>query len=146
MKYLYHATTANFDAFDHNASGLGTHFGTRRAAEWRAAHILGQRGRRWRLLRVGTAIANPLRMDDALSWDSEADVEAALLRAGVMQRADYRETRKLSGPEFWRWARRRIEALGYDAVVYENRVEHKGSDSFILWNNDLIRSVRDVKW
>lgn len=142
-RVLWHATDKAFDRFDPDRSGLGTHFGTYRAASHRKAQASKSGARAsdpktWRVTKYRVALANPLRLRDAGAWDSEADVEAAMLAGGVMTRADYAESRRHSGAPFWRWARAKIEAAGYDAVVYRNTLEDRGHDSFVVWRDDQI--------
>ena len=142
-RLLWHATNRAFDRFDPDRSGLGTHFGTYRAAtgRQRQASSSGSRAGEagaWKATKYRVTMARPLRVKDVGAWDSEADVEHGLLQSGVMNRADLRESRSLSGAAFWRWARARIEAAGYDAVVYRNNLEDVGKDSFVLWRDDQI--------
>lgn len=138
---LWHATPHRFDAFDPDRSGLGTHFGTRRAATFRMRHAGGLQGNRgaWSVDRYLVSLRKPLRLRDTGDWTTEAGTEGALIAAGVLSPADLPESRRHSGADFWRWARRRIEAAGYDSVVYANRGEDAGNDSYVVWSGDQIR-------
>ena len=133
---VWHATQGNFSNFDPDKSGLGTHFGSHLAAGSRG---LGVKGGGWSLRPYTIKVNRPLRLPDIGSWDSEPDVEHALIQAAVIPRTALRESRQLSGPVFWKWARGKIEAAGYDSVVYQNRVEHQGADSWIIWEDGQIQ-------
>jgi ribosomal protein S18 acetylase RimI-like enzyme len=138
---LWHATPHRFDAFDPDRSGLGTHFGTRRAAAFRMRHAGGLQGNRgaWSLDRYLIAARRPLRLRDTGDWTTEAGTEGALIAAGVLSPSDLPEARRHSGADFWRWARHRIEDAGYDSVVYTNNGEDAGNDSYVIWNHDQIQ-------
>lgn len=140
---LYHATRESFEAFNHNASGLGTHLGTIRAAAQRAAMLSRVRPGEWRILKVEAQLRNPLRLRDQGAWDSEADVEAAMIAARAMSPADLLTSRRLAGNPFWAWARQKIESLGHDSVIYANELEDRGRDSWIAWKGvKIIESER----
>lgn len=142
---LWHATDKAFERFDPDRSGLGTHFGTYRAAKGRAAHIARirrEQGRPvgdWRVTKYKVFVTNPLRTHDFGTWDTEPDVEHHLIRMGLMTPQELPITRRLPDmAAFWRWVRARIEAAGYDAIVYRNSVEDQGKDSYVLWRDDQI--------
>jgi hypothetical protein len=139
----WHATDRVFDRFDPDRSGLGTHFGTYRAAAGRKRQIGKFRGPagEWRVTKYALRFASALRTDDIGGWDDEPQVEAMLLRYGVIRATDLHDSRRLSGAAFWSWARRRLADAGYDAIAYENRVEDKGRDSYVVWNNGIIDPV-----
>lgn len=142
---LWHATDKAFERFDPDRSGLGTHFGTYRAAKGRATAI--SRIRReykrptgeWRVTKYKVFVTNPLRTHDFGTWDTEPDVEHHLMRLGLMTPQELPITRRLPDmAAFWRWVRNRIEAAGYDSIVYNNRVEDQGKDSYVIWRDDQI--------
>lgn len=141
---LWHATDKAFERFDPDRSGLGTHFGTYRAAKGRATMISrirrGQKrpGGDWRVTKYKVFVTNPMRVHDFGTWDQPADVEHHMIRVELMSDKELPVTRKLYGTDFWRWARSRIEAAGYDSIVYQNRVEDQGKDSYVIWRDDQI--------
>lgn len=141
---LWHATDKAFDRFDPDRSGLGTHFGTYRAAKGRATMLSRiRRGQKrpagdWRVTKYRVTVTNPLRVHDFGTFDQEADVEHHMIRLGLMTPQELPITRRLNGAAFWQWVRRRIEDGGYDAIVYRNSVEDAGHDSFVIWNDALI--------
>jgi len=140
---LWHATNRVFSRFDPDRSGLGTHFGTYRAAmgRLRTASKHGLRAKEsdpWRATKYRVRIERPLRTVDIGGWDDEPNIEHVLIAAGVMTPLDLHVTRSITGADFWRWVRARIEAAGYDSIVYRNKVEDVGKDSYIVWRGDQI--------
>lgn len=140
---LWHATDRVFDRFDPDRSGLGTHFGTYRAATDRKRQIGKFRSPagEWRVTKYALHIAKPLRTDDIGGWDDEPQVEAMLLRYRIIAPVDLHDSRRLSGAAFWSWARRKLADAGYDAIVYASRIEDAGRDSYVVWDNNLIEPV-----
>lgn len=137
----YHGTLGSgFDAFEHDRSGLGTHFGTQRAARHRIRLLGGLRSGASRTISCRLFVKNPLRMRDIGAWDSLPDVEAALRAQqpfgdrgpGILSLEDVRIARTLGDSEAWQFLRRKIEDHGYDSVVYRNAVEDRGCDSYIV--------------
>lgn len=155
-RVLYHGTSGDyFDEF--NVFGLATHFGTREAAEsilqlhsgvprsdmprtmnyWQGARVHP----------VHLAVRNPVRVPDPTNWD--ADFLLYLLRAeGVITQEEHDklydqwerefETDHESGRDCIREA---LVRKGYDAIVYTNKHEDKGSDSYIVFSAQQVRSA-----
>jgi hypothetical protein len=92
----------------------------------------------WRATKYRVRIERPLRATDIGGWEDEPNMERLLIHEGVMTPQDLHITRSISGAAFWSWVRARIEAAGYDSIVYRNRVEDIGQDSFIVWRDDQI--------
>ncbi|WP_455233387.1 ADP-ribosyltransferase-containing protein [Geopseudomonas aromaticivorans] len=109
---------------------------TARAAAARAARLARQVAQP---MAVHLNIRNPLRMRDLGVWPAQeiareagfsADELRAVAEAGDAD-AQYAEVR------------RRLEAKGYDGIVYTNEVEHIGSESFIAFRPEQIKSAFD---
>lgn len=101
---LWHATDKAFERFDPDRSGLGTHFGTYRAAKGRATMISRiRRGQKrptgdWRVTKYKVFVTNPLRTHDFGTWDTHPDVEHHMIRLGLMTPGFVAETPAVSEP------------------------------------------------
>lgn len=147
----YHGTRAPvFGALDHARSGLGTHFGTRRSAHQRVRALGRFQAGASRVERYRLSVRNPLRLRDIGAWDSLPDVAFSLRieqpfgGAGpdILRADDLRAFRAFrTDAEAWDFLRRKIEERGYDSVVYQNAVEDAGSDSYIVWRDELIEKL-----
>lgn len=148
---VYHGTRAPvFEALDHARSGLGTHFGTRQSARQRVRALGRFRAGEPRVERYRLRVVSPLRVRDIGAWDSLPDVAFSLRveqpfgSAGpdILRPDDLRAFRVLeTDAEAWEFLRRKIEERGYDSVVYRNGVEDAGSDSYIVWRDELIEKL-----
>lgn len=147
----YHGTRApEFTTLDHARSGLGTHFGTRRSARQRVQMLGRFREGEPRIERYRLLVKNPLRMRDIGAWDSLPDVVFSLRvnqpfgRKGpnILSLDDIRAWRAIdSTADAWDFVRRKIEEHGYDSIVYQNSVEDRGKDSYIVWRDDLVEKL-----
>lgn len=140
----YHGTPGGFHVFEHDRSGLGTHFGTERAAEDRGDDLSRTRNfDTWEVREYELSVSNPLRLPDVIAWDGPHDVAEALANAGVISRDDVSRYEDYGSPpevaQMWAKLRARIEAAGYDAVVYKNMEEGGGADSWIVWDNSKLQ-------
>jgi len=89
--------------------------------------------------------SNPLLLDDVGAWDSLPDVEHALIKVGVMPLEELPNSRQLNGSAAWEHLRDLIESAGYDSVVYANRLEDRGSLSYIVWDRSMVQRLPDAK-
>ena len=160
----YHGTgkrSAHFEEFENPKSQIGVHFGTKMAAH----DIMGSLKNEWREgSRIYTAALKahkPLRMHDLGSWYPDGIAEelkrlgfpkaevnkamqegenaAGLAKADTVQGGSskyYSEKNKIQSEAL----RKLIEAKGYDSIIYKNAAEDVGSDSYIIWKLNNIRS------
>lgn len=134
----YHGTPGGFGELDPNKSGLGTHFGTERAAqERREKHQTG--GADWEIRSFDLDVQNPLRMKDIWIWDDAERVRDQLYFRGVLLLRDVAAIE--AGQPAWEVLRAAIERAGYDCIVYRNETEGGGDDSYIVWRSEKIRRV-----
>lgn len=119
---LYHGTSARFDQFF-----PWSHFGTTKAANDRLADLDQDDAH---VIPVYLRIEHPLRVSDA-----EASDEATLLNAMVRGKygdVDLNKARRQG-------VRRVLMDLGYDGLVYRNRMEHRGRNSWVIFNPKQVR-------
>lgn len=131
-----HGTVAEFhgDAFLLPHSELGTHFGTPKAAEdilSRSPHLPADA----KTFPVVIKTSNPIRMPDLGSWGkgpindwmhSQVDKYGSKF---PFDREEITEAYKKGIKGF----RDLLEKKGFDSVVYKNKVEDPGSDSYIIF-------------
>jgi hypothetical protein len=154
-KVLYHATRASFRKFMKRFN-LAGHFGTVDAANDRTTGLRedaqvpfeegGLRGEN--IMPVYLSIQNPVRMKD-VHFDEYGTMIEDLIESGTLEHSDLPvpfaarydfKTRKAEQEAITAT----IEALkqrGYDGIVYENRIEAPGSDSWIPFEPNQIKSV-----
>jgi hypothetical protein len=122
-----------FDAFARES-----HFGTSQAAKDRAKRFVseGQIRGGGRTYPVYLSIKNPLRVSDSAASD-----EAALLnelirgqKLGRFLEIDIDVARNEG-------AYTAAERAGYDGLVYKNQVEDPGSDSYVIFNPNQVKSI-----
>lgn len=124
---VYHGTDAHFSAF-----APDSHFGTRRAANDRIRNRFGKDRVGQHIIPVYLRITNPLRVTDA-----EASNESMLLNAivrGKYPDLDPVVARKEGAYEAARRA-------GYDGLVYNNRFEDRGKNSWVIFHPSQAKSA-----
>jgi hypothetical protein len=124
---VFHGTNTQFDQFFPMS-----HFGTAVAANQRVGYRTRQTGGAGYVVPVYLRIENPLRVSDA-----EASEEPALLNAiirGKYPQLDI-DTARSQG------VHRALKDAGYDGLVYNNRVEHRGRLSWVPLDHDQIMSA-----
>lgn len=139
---MYHATSADFDVFDTSKSDLGAHFGTQEQANQIAEGRLSYGNKPPAIMPVYLNITNPLRLKDDGSFHSEY-IADQLVRKGILSKQDAKRIKD----EGWRknvennaFIREKIEAAGYDGVVYKNTQETAG-DSYIAFRPNQVKSA-----
>lgn len=144
MKVLaraFHSTPYLFVELDHDRSGLGTHFGTYKAAVDRLSAIEVAGESYDRVLVYELNVKHPLVIpEDAGDWDTPSSV-AYLLR-GRVDLSGLTSTRDKKAT--FAYMRKAIEAAGYDSIAYKNDVEDVGQWSWIVWRSDLIKKVDEA--
>lgn len=140
---VFHATTADFTAFDCTRSDLGAHFG---AAE-QMNHLRNRMDPRgaMRVLPVWLSLQNPLRLTDIGSFHADA-IAPELERRKLLPRGEGKRIRQEIDAN-WRlretydpMVREAILKAGYDGVVYRNTQEGD-SDSYIAFFPEQIKSA-----
>lgn len=142
-RIFHHGTTADFEQFEAQPdSHLGFHFGTADQAR----RILGRK--QGRIIQATLSYQRPLRTVDAGDWSNPYQAWEAINRALGGPKDVYLSAffNTLIDPEMTRQEklsiiRQRVEAAGYDAIVYRNRIEGKG-DSVIVFHPEQIKVVR----
>lgn len=151
----YHGTPGGFEVLEHDRSGLGTHFGTKDSAS-AGGRGLGMTGPdqtfqnptgQWEVRGYDLDVRNPLRLDDINSWNRIENVVSELYdwtRPRILQPQERNEALRLAKADpkaAWGLLRGAIERAGYDSVVYTNKHEDVGNDSYIVWDNAKIKRV-----
>lgn len=139
---VYHGTAGNqFDAFKVSRSDIGIHFGTSGQANDRIEFKTGigsSQPEGVRLLPAYLSIKNPLRLDDLGSWSVE---NIAWGVKDVLGEEAYRDILRMKSTS---QARKYLQDLGYDGIVYKNTAESEGgSAKFQEWrkaNDEFMRS------
>lgn len=138
----YHGTTADFDEFEAQPdSHLGFHFGTREQAN----RIIGRKPG-GRILMARLNFQKALRTIDAGDWSNPYQAWETIYRALTGKRYDPTSdpffatltSQGMSRQERLAAIRERVEAAGYDAIIYRNRIEGTG-DSVIVFHPGQIR-------
>lgn len=131
---VYHSTNADFDQFactEH--AHMGHHFGTLA----QATRIGGKR-----VLPVYLAIARPLATIDAGDWSNPYRVWEVVNRkcGGALDALMLRMIGAAARQERLGCIMKALTALGYDGIVYRNRIEGRG-ESWIAFAAEQIKSV-----
>ncbi len=142
---MYHGTKENFDTFL-----PWSHFGTARAANDRIKYVqaqtLGRPGaaRRYkpqeeRIIPVYLHIENPLRVEDKDTND-EATLLNSFIRNEILMPTGFRLDIDYARKHGTMAA---LTKLGYDGLVYKNRFEDQGKDSWIIFRPEQAKSIFD---
>lgn len=138
----YHGTTADFDRFEaQEDSHLGFHFGTQQ----QAARIIKKKpGGRIDAYRLD--FTNPLRCVDAGDWSNVFQAWVTVNKALKGKIGDplkdhalmiWMADTSLTRQEKLAVLRQKVMDLGYDAIIYKNRIEGSG-DSVMVFGADQI--------
>ena len=162
---LYHAGNTTIKAFKRGLNGLTAHFGTAAAAEDKVTADVGEGLRSAvgnRTTPVFLNMTNPVRMSD-VHFDEAGTFAVDLLQRGTLSMEDLRDI----DPEFRVSDQdttfgvfsdsllrgkngdnkviglmvEKLEQKGYDGIVYNNRVESAGEDSYIPFYPQQIKSA-----
>lgn len=148
---LIHATHSNFNSFKYG--DIGFHFGSIDAAKdrgvWQSA-VGGYKTDGESHMPVFLSIQNPIRLQDAMNWHKPQSVGVVIHHAvdsGAIDKNDlhkamesvksYTREDPYLPSKFWRDV---LIKLGYDGVVYKNKVEGK-DDSWIAFEPTQIKSI-----
>ena len=165
----WHGTFGGFEVFEHDRSGLGTHFGTERSADERLrrpsdepyidedededgnviereiyeTEYSEERPYDSEMRKYELAITNPLRCHDIGKWNDVTVVVGELAYRNIIAdgEAVIQSLAVRRSEEVWPILRAAIEAKGYDSVVYQNKFEDIGSDSWIVWDNAKLKRL-----
>lgn len=151
---VFHGTRRDFEQFcPQPNSHLGFHFGSAEQANKRLQVMLREDCYLWGLTRDQALsghqvrahylrIINPLRTVDAGDWSNPYAAWEALNKAtrGALAEQMLPMIEQTSRQERLSILRRRIQALGFDGVVYRNHIEGQG-DSWIALESGQIRSA-----
>jgi hypothetical protein len=122
----YHGTNSDFDTFVSLS-----HFGTALAAQQRLADRSDSTGNA-RTIPVYLNIEDPLRVTDA-----DASDEATMLNSTIRGKypdLDINIMRR-------KGVKKALEDAGYDGMVYRNRMEDRGQDSWVVLDGSQVRSA-----
>lgn len=160
---MFHGTWREFDGneFKHEHdklaridASLGFHFGTRQAANKRIEsplrrlerypHRACRDGIQPSIMPVYLRIERPLRTRDVGAWQHPDMVMNALLDAGIEIAMPQRQRfvdASLRRTEAFKQLIGIVQAQGYDGIVYSNKTEHRGSDSYIAFCASQVKSA-----
>ena len=143
---VYHATSVDFVAFS-----PGSHFGSKEAAQDRAAVLSDRRAGPIRTIPVLLNVRNPLRIKDN-GLVSPGDVKQAAIEAVDAEAANRLRAVDVvlgDGERFGDQALgyaaiyEALEREGFDGLVYRNTVEGMGDDSYVAFRPTQIKSVNN---
>ena len=124
----------------------GMHFGTQEASSDRKRLLddAGVSSPSGQTTEVYLSIRNPIRIDDQGDWTVDdvytqvrEQVEFKQQERRSIEQAVLRDQKK-AGFEALKSA---LDRLGYDGIVYENKYEDKGSDSYIAFRPEQVKSA-----
>lgn len=147
---VFHATEAeDVAAFDTRRGDLGSHFGTLE----QALHVSRLRHSasdgRARIIPVWLQLRNPLRLKDEGSFHADG-IALQLERKGMLAKGEGERIRGACDKD---WTLRKmydvrlravIQAAGFDGIVYRNRHEAEGGDSYIAFEPHQVRTAVDA--
>ena len=138
----YHGTSSQFSKFDPEATTeFGIHFAvTPESARHRDST---------RLIEVQLTYSNPIYMPDLMRWNlmniarelrlTREEVVEMRKRAASLARADGRSMRVHENNAIGD----KLDELGYDAIIYDNRGE-AGGEAIIIWHRSQIKNLGDI--
>jgi 2'-5' RNA ligase len=101
---------------------------------------------------VYLSIQKPLRLADQGHWTVEKTLLAVQRGQGAMrpftdpERQRILDAGDIDSEEQWEALKRTIEQKGYDGIVYTNRFEDKGKDSYIAFRPEQIKSTSAARF
>lgn len=136
---VYHGTLADISSFRSGKEGLGIHAGTRNAANESFASTQGGRGDGANVMPVYMSIQNPIRLPDMEFWQAsrvaeavnEVDPAVKIRHRSHLGSIYYQMSDVVDG----------LEKAGYDGVAYQNQYEDRGSDSFVAFRPEQVKSA-----
>lgn len=162
---VYHGTKANFSTFE--KGDIGFHVGTNAQATNR---LKKKEGHLFNILPLYASIQTPLRLEDAGEWREPYDLLSVLSTseaAPFINIKQFHEEATDKNVKYWEFLnntestsflstkdelnrqifgpiiakiRIAIEKLGYDGIVYRNRIEGR-SDSWIVFHPNQLKSI-----
>jgi len=154
---LYHGTHTGPGKF-RRVYGMAGHFGTMEAAQQKIEHDIEDGGRRGKteIMPVYLRICNPVAMTD-VHFDEYATMAEDLVERGILDEGVLPVPWKdRYGPGVRRRADNAaairalidvLERYGYDGIEYENRIEDPGSNSYIPFHPEQVKSAHnDGTW
>lgn len=153
---VFHGTYEDFFRFDPKKSEhFGFHFGTYDQALARCRSAVSERieqpdpGVDPNILAVYLSIQNPLRMTDIGDWRNSYNLWTHLDKAthGILGPYDTLKMNRIPVGRRHAKVMRALEELGYDGIVYKNRIEGRG-ESWIAFHPEQIKSAaaNDGTW
>lgn len=143
---VYHATVADFDAFDTSKSDLGAHFGNEDQADFIAEKRLDED--KAKVIEVWLNLQNPLRLKDVGTFHADG-IAVQLEKKGLLEKGEGKRIEKEIDAD-WKLRkkynpvmRKLITDAGYDGVIYKNEHEGRG-DSYIAFEPEQIKSVENL--
>lgn len=158
---VYHGTTFNFDIFS-KTNDIGYHFGTDLAANQRIGFPNADLPKGYEayegahILPVYLSLANPMLSPDLKSWTANSVLLQLQKVTGVSDRIYYqwqdRITKIMSDTNNPGWpmvqdlVRAEVTKImkefgGFDGVKYINNYEHAGSESYIVFDSNQVKSA-----
>ena len=129
---LYHGTTKDFDTFER-----GSHFGSRRDAAIDRLDFVGAPQESRRVVRVRANLQNTIRLKDG-----EVNSLPRLLRA--VRDGKYPELAEAASRQDIYSVQDLVEAAGFDSAVYENNIEDRGVDSYLIVDPSRVKSAEAI--
>jgi hypothetical protein len=124
-----------------------SHFGTRAAAEERL-RFKGKRegiNRPGRIYQVALDIKRPFRVRDFAGIHSPTHFAFDLRQAGLIDQEEMLAITRLAGEAGQSQALiRKLQDLGFDGMVYRNKYEDPGSESYVITDPNQVVSVKPI--
>jgi ribosome-binding factor A len=140
---VYHGSKTEFDIFDRERGDLGWHFGTKSAASHAASDKYGSMIRPFYL-----SIHRLLRMKDINRWKDPIHVYQRMTEKGLQFSEFTKYKLKEDRVQAFNAIREELAEMGYDGIVYMNKVEDAGKLSYIAFYPTQIKSAtgNDGTW
>ena len=122
-----------------------SHFGTLAAAEERLRFKGKKEGRNQpgRIYQVALDIKRPFRVRDFAGIHSPTHFAFDLRQAGLIDQEEMLAITRLAGEDGQAQALiRKLQDLGFDSMVYRNKYEDPGSESYVITDPSQVISVR----
>jgi hypothetical protein len=141
---VYHGTETAFNEFKPHLSDMGIHFGTTSSANQRLEDGGNKEGSR--IIPVYLRIEKPLRTKDAW-WTCDSMETIYETLSPHLKPADRKQLYadmyddNMSTQEVFDQFTIALEKVGYDGIVYSNKGEDVGSDSYMIWEPTQAKSA-----